>query len=325
MTLKDWLESKAEVPNTALVAPPATATPDNPAGLSEEYANAFINAGIDNDETKLPELGLTLDDLRELGVGVGFRRRVLAEIQKLAPPTPTLEPSEEAKDRHDLIKRIVPIALSVGFAARLAEIPWFKDGTVVSPGQWEQLARLLVGVFVAVSGWEWYHRDLRSHPLDSPSRFYIDVAVVITTIIFLYSGTQEHWLWSLVAIFVLYVVWDISVRCEYPNDFKPSVAPLEYQPQLSILTNVIWLLHFVAIAVLTHWFFLATPHQAFVVCVSVFAGALALRLLPPEPIKMSFGGLLWVATKRAAIAAGLVVAFSLVSYFHVADKVVNWL
>jgi hypothetical protein len=139
MQLKQWLETKADVPNTAVPATPNTT-------FSEAYATALLDAGIQDDEQDLPKVGLTWEDLKELGVAVGYRHRILKAIQKIAPPELKREGTDSAKDRHDLIKRFVPIALSVGFAARLVDINWVKKGTPITYDQWEQLARLFEAV-----------------------------------------------------------------------------------------------------------------------------------------------------------------------------------
>jgi hypothetical protein len=85
---------------------------------------------------------------------------------------------------------MIAVAISVGFAGRLVQMNWIKGTQFVWPtaNEWIVLLRLVVGIFVVVSGWEWYHRDIRDRPLNRPWRFYIDIAVVITTILFLFSS-----------------------------------------------------------------------------------------------------------------------------------------
>jgi hypothetical protein len=112
----------------------------------------------------------------------------------------------QPEDRKDFIRRLFAVAISVGFAGSLVHMPWIDQ-----PDKWFdsdqtlELVRLATGIFVMVSGWEWYHRDLKDRPLKYPLRFYLDVAIVIYTIVFLYSSTKEGvWLFSLVVIFIGY-------------------------------------------------------------------------------------------------------------------------
>ena len=106
-----------------------------------------------------------------------------------------------------------------------------KKGTPITYDELEQFARLFTGVFVAVSGWEWYHRDLRWHPLDDAGRFFVDVAVVITTIVFLYSAKgPAHWFGFLILIFALYLIWDALTFRQYKQDFYPSTSDLGFYP-----------------------------------------------------------------------------------------------
>jgi hypothetical protein len=308
MNLKDWLRAKV-VPDDA---------------TAETYANALIAEGITDNEQDLPNVGLTWEDLKDIrAIKVGYRNRILKAIREIGQPVLVRKPNEAAEARHDLIKRFLPVALSVGFAARLVDINWVKNGTPITYDQLEQLARLFTGVFVAVSGWEWYHRDLKWHPLNNAGRFFVDVAVVITTIVFLYSAKDEaHWFGSLIFIFFLYLIWDGLTIWEYKEDFHPSTGPLGFQPLRGPITDFLWFIYFVAIAYLTLWPFSTYNYQTFVACLFVFLGALSLRLLASEPEGMSGGQLAWAAFVRGLVVIGLIAVYFIVSIFHVADYIV---
>jgi hypothetical protein len=283
---------------------------------ADAYATSFLGGGITDDEQDLPEVGLTREDLKDLGVKVGHRHRMLEAIRAIGQPVLVRDASEEGEARHDLIKRFLPIALSVGFAARLVDIPWIKDNKQFDYGQAEQIARLLAGVFVVVSGWEWYHRDLRWHPLNNPGRFFVDVVVVITTIVFLYSAKNEGlWLGSLAFIFFLYLCWDgLSIK-DYPGDYYPSISPLAFQPLRGVITNVLWFIYFLALAILTLVFFSSNSYQTFISCFFVFVGALSLRLLGKKPERMSGSQLAWAALVRTGLIVGLLALYSAVSIY----------
>lgn len=225
------------------------------------YKEKFVaqQQGLPDDENALPKLGLSRSDLETLQVKLVHRQTILNGIQDVERGGGTL-----ADDRKDFIRRFFAVAVSVGFAGRLVNMPWVQNNVPLDDAQIVVLTRLLVGVFVVVSGWEWYHRDLRRYPLNNPWRFYVDVAVVVYTIVFLFSSNNEaHWLLSLVAIFALYVVWDVILMIEYRGE---SGAASGY------ITDVIWLLYFVFV-----WWI--SGHHPLITCAAVFLGAAGLRAL----------------------------------------------
>jgi hypothetical protein len=248
------------------------------------YAAKFTAKGL-TDAQALSKLGLTHDDLRELRVNLVHRQLVLDGIRALSR---TASPIAEA--RQDLVRRFFPVALSVGFVARLVEMPWIKDGSAFDYAQGEQLARLLIAVFIVVSGWEWYHRDIGRRPLEKPWRFAVDVLVVIATVIFLYSSKNEFlWLLSLLAIFFLYVLWDMLSICEYPADYSVACpggvnvigvygSGFLNGPRRGPITNLLWLIYFLGIAWVSWKYFWNAPYQAFIACFFVWLGVVLLRV-----------------------------------------------
>jgi hypothetical protein len=79
MQLKQWLETEANVPDS----PVPGETP--PTTFSGSYAKKLTDAGIRDDDQDLPKVGLTWEDLKEIGVAVGYRHRILKAIQKIIP------------------------------------------------------------------------------------------------------------------------------------------------------------------------------------------------------------------------------------------------
>jgi hypothetical protein len=209
-------------------------------GLDAEatnYAGRFNQAAIPDDETQLPEIGLTRDDLRQMQVKAGHFQTILDGIGNIERDGTNL-----ADDRKDFVRRMIAVAISVGFAGRLVQMNWIKGTQFVWPTatEWIVLLRLVVGIFVVVSGWEWYHRDIRDRPLNRPWRFYIDIAVVITTILFLFASDKEEvWLSSLVLIFALYLLWDAFSALE----FRTTAA--QAQIWSAFVTNAMWLGFFI--------------------------------------------------------------------------------
>jgi len=144
-----------------------------------------------------------------------------------------------------------------------------------------------------VSGWEWYHRDLKDRPLNYPWRFYIDVAVVTYTIVFLYASNNEGiWLFSLVTIFGLYVLWDIAALIEFG---RVSIV-LREKIWSGFITNIIWSAFF--------WLlFLDRNDHPLATCLFVFLAAAFLRALGSLQIPSAVT--FWGAVARVAIVGGL--------------------
>jgi hypothetical protein len=281
-----------------------------------EYADKFRDHVFD-DEQELVDLNWTKKDLAELGIRIGHRQHLLDAIQALqraaqataAPPAPVPVPSEEADARRDLIIRLVPVAISVGFVGHLTQMSWL-NAQMAWPGkpvalfpeykQWEEFFRLAAAMFVVVSGWEWYWRDVRRRPLNRVLRFYVDVAIIAFSMLFLYSsGNERMWFLSLMFMFFLYVVWDISCIFEFPTQYLPAaeignkwkMVPRTYTRGLrhegldhGPIINAMWFGYFLLVAGIA----VLLPHvapadmfpatgQAFLTVLAVFAGAFLVR------------------------------------------------
>jgi hypothetical protein len=136
---------------------------------------------------------------------------------------------------------MIAVAISVGFAGRLVQMNWIKGTQFVWPtaNEWIVLLRLVVGIFVVVSGWEWYHRDIRDRPLNRPWRFYIDIAVVITTILFLFSSEGRS-----LAVFAGLDFRPVSfVGCGFGAGVQNTAA--QAQIWSAFVTNAMWLGFFI--------------------------------------------------------------------------------
>ncbi len=139
-------------------------------------------------------------------------------------PTPT----EISAWRSDLVKRLVPVAISVGFASRLIGTSWLVGGECPSYEEWQEIPRLLTAIVIVVIGWDWYHRDIIRRPTETLSRFVLDIIIIMLDLMFLYaSSTKGLIIWSLLlaAIFILYVIWDIISIFENPIPFFKNRAP----------------------------------------------------------------------------------------------------
>jgi hypothetical protein len=255
-------------------------------GMSQ-YAGRFAAAGVG--ATALPRL--TSVDLEQLGVGsLSDRLKMLAAIAKL--------PSEESKRRSDarldFVRRFVAVAVSVGFASVLVKMTWLTEGSSPSLGEWGQLFRLSTAFLVILFGWEWHHKDLGTHKEANVYRFVVDVLVVVASLIFLISSAHENfWLVSLVAIFALYLVWDVvTFWPQFIAFCGRRSTPWEMLKDLGSrrdkirgpLTNALWFLFFLIICLLfIFWFDRPTLKHTELLCIFVVLSAIALTWQGNEP------------------------------------------
>jgi hypothetical protein len=150
------------------------------------YHEFFANHAI-QDEQELPCLALTNEDLRYIGIKIGHRKKLLSAIAAVRAagqlPTPTAA-TILPNARMDLIRRLIAIAISVGFVARLAKMDWLTGGQLPSEaGQWEEITRIATAMVLIVAGWEWYHRDVDTLPLNRRYRFVVDILIVVMSVV----------------------------------------------------------------------------------------------------------------------------------------------
>jgi hypothetical protein len=113
------------------------------------------------------------------------------------------------------MKQWFAIALSVGFATALAEMPWLKDGVIFDstlPVDWtqiEQVARLSVAALATVLSWDGYFLSITNKPIEDGPRFTIDVLLVFLYLFLLLTSKFPYfWLWIHATAFALYIAWD---------------------------------------------------------------------------------------------------------------------
>jgi hypothetical protein len=243
MALKDWLKT----------------TLTDPAGKCDRYAQWFIGKNFPDDATQLPRLTLADDE----------RTIIENALEQLSNPNPQrVKEIKLIEARNDLVARFVAVAISVGFASSLSKMLWLIFGRVPYPWEWEGLLRLLTALFVAITGWEWFHRDVDPNrdvdlgTVKSWLRFLLDISVVVVSLILLLSfQTERLWLYSLAMIFLLYVLWDIlSGR----NEAKK--------------VNSVWSAYFIILIVITIRFPLHERDIAIMECLFVTLGVLVLWL-----------------------------------------------
>jgi hypothetical protein len=146
-----------------------------------------------------------------------------------------------AKNREDFMKRWFAIAISVGFATAVSNMPWLHDGRIFEqnlPVDWDQikqLFRLAVAVIATVLSWEGYLLSISTKPLKDGARFFLDVSLVfIYLLLLLTSKFSYFWVWIHAGVFPAYCLWDyLSIR-QYPKAYanRPP-ASNRYIPTIS--------------------------------------------------------------------------------------------
>jgi hypothetical protein len=127
-------------------------------------------------------------------------------------------PLARAETRADLIRRLLAIAIAVGFAATLAKMQWVQNGTLPGPAEFNQMLALITALLATILGWDSHLLALRNAPLTDFPRFLLHVVLVFVFMFLLMASTHPGCLlWTLAVIFFLYLVSDllaISARDE---------------------------------------------------------------------------------------------------------------
>lgn len=132
--------------------------------------------------------------------------------------------------RSDLIKRLFAVAISVGFASSIARLSWVEQAELPPASFWYgQGLVLFTAMFTTLLSWDGYFLSIKSKPLYSALRFYIDIVLVFMYMIMLMTSKIQHlWMYILCLIFLLYVAWDILTIGEHLDKYdseKPETAP----------------------------------------------------------------------------------------------------
>src|SRR5260370_4213090 len=129
-------------------------------------------------------------------------------------------PTQVAKDRADLIKRLFAVSLSVGFASQVAKI---IDAKFTSGSGIQDFMMLSVSATVVVLSWEGYLGALQDFPLEDVFRFYLDIIIVFLYLVLLacsHSDTAAWWSYVIDIIFISYIVWDLLTKYVYPDQYR---------------------------------------------------------------------------------------------------------
>ena len=139
-------------------------------------------------------------------------------------------PSEDlrharADARADLVRRLVAVAISVGFAATLARMNWVQNGRLPDPAELNQTIALATALLATILSWDGPLVSMRDKPLFGFWRFLVNVALVFIFMFLLMASMHPGCLiWTLAVIFVLYVVWDVLTIREHIASYDRTLA-----------------------------------------------------------------------------------------------------
>lgn len=130
-----------------------------------------------------------------------------------------------ADARADLLRRMFAIAVSVGFAATLAKMSWVQNGTLPGHAEFDQTLILATSLLATILGWEGHLLSMSNRPLLGFSRFLVNLALIfIYMFLLMASAHPECVLWTLAAIFMLYVIADVFTIREHLASYDATAA-----------------------------------------------------------------------------------------------------
>jgi hypothetical protein len=273
-----------------------------------------LRAGPGNDVDRTRDLmGRSADCIEQLNGQIEEAQADIARLNAARGST--------ASARKDLIRRLVAVAISVGFASHIVSRHvldhWTGELSLKA-----EIARLSTALLVILLGWDWYDRDVEDKPLTRISRFILDAIIVMAQLILLLASEMPS-LWGqvLVAIFALYILWDILAIIDHPSAFglpdpRPDWWLVPKDVALTYLDgfvgddrkrgppiNLGWFIYFVMVLWVIPF---PGEYSAFATCLLVALGALALW---GEGVRRRDGGRLITLRVRLGILIGLALLY----------------
>jgi hypothetical protein len=162
------------------------------------------------------------------------------------------------EERKDFVKRLFAVTISVGFATQIAHIiPQLDQSagvwhmlTSMSAQQLQELGLLLASLVAVVASWEGYLKSISLDPLESRTRFYLDIVIVfVYLLLLLFSQKSDLWFATLAMMFVIYAAWDmvkIRDRAVKAKREHTTIAPVPLSQHGATITGL-WLIVVVAL------------------------------------------------------------------------------
>src|SRR5262245_43748860 len=125
-----------------------------------------------------------------------------------------------ADARADLVRRLFAVAISIGFAATLAQMKWVQNGKLPA------------------LSWDGHLLSMRYTPLFDFWRFLINIALAFIYMFLLMASVHPGCvLWTLAIIFLLHVVWDVLTIREDVASYDHTLAGVS-QPSAAQIWKV---------------------------------------------------------------------------------------
>ncbi|MFC7500014.1 hypothetical protein ACFQRC_12360 [Enterovirga sp. GCM10030262] len=141
----------------------------------------------------------------------------------MAVPIPQERLEKLASTREDFMRRWFAIAISVGFAATVVQMPWVDEGRAPNYQEWEQLFRLGAALTATVLSWEGYLLSISTKRLFEFPRYFIDIALVFLYLFLLLTSKFPYFWLALHAItFGIYMVWDFLTAYWHREWYKAT-------------------------------------------------------------------------------------------------------
>src|SRR5580700_135056 len=221
--------------------------------------------------------------------------------------------------RGDLIRRLFAVAISVGAATTLAQMPWVHDGHWPNLSEWQQLSILVAAMTATVLSWDGYLLAIDGRPLDGFWRFTIDIALVfIYMFLLMTSNHHTWWLFIHALIYFLYIIWDyLTVREHLWKYYSRSLGRRPTVGEVYIgglkdregirrgpMVTLAWGIYFFILYALN---ISGLGNRVFGTTIFVLAGLIAYRLDKRKPYSMRKRSLLialWLLASLAYIKLG---------------------
>jgi hypothetical protein len=128
----------------------------------------------------------------------------------------------------DFIDPLFAVVLSISFTQIYTQ-RWFLDPSLILQEPFRfSFATLVLAYYTVIASWIGYHVSIKYYPISVRSwagrwRFALDVLLLISYFVLLVSYDNFlRELWTLVIVFLLFIVWDIFKCSEYPETRSDS-------------------------------------------------------------------------------------------------------
>lgn len=165
----------------------------------------------------------------------------------------------------DFIDPLFAVVVHVSLVEGLAKTKWYDSWHKADsvwptwdPTDWFNGGVFLLVYFIVVTSWIGYHKSVANSPirlttLPGNLRFALDILLLICYCAM--AARFENFtfvLWTIVVVFVLFVLWDQAKRLEYPDRDRGDTARRRG-------VTIVWAIAYALVAVLGTWCWPRSP------------------------------------------------------------------